>query len=516
MKLLSKNKTKLLKFFYDHPEKQFYIQEIGRRLRKKPGVFQRALNTLYKEGLLTSEYKANARFFGINRNHPLYNELKNLILKSAKLCLIISLLFFSYLHAEEGALTLKDAVIAALKNNKDIQMQEKQVQVARANILDATSQFLPHLNLDASYTYNDKMPSENIFFGFKNDNQIGLSLNESVYNGGANIANFKQAKLGLKAQGETLRAKKLDVEFEAKRLYYGLLLAYETELIARNLVEQAKKHYKNVEDKFKHGTASRFDTLQSKVQVSLLMPQLVSATNDIDYIKAELNKLLGRKVDTPIETNEKLEYAPVEIKEQEFLQAAYLNKPELILKVLGFDISRWSIEMAKSGYRPDVNIQAGYSYRSNNAGNIFNEEHKNWKSGLSVSIPIFEGFSTKAKVDAAREQYAQAALDKDNLADQIAVDIRKGCLDLKEAESIILSQRDSVDEAREALSIAEVSYNNGVGINLDVLDAQVALAQVRKNLSGGIYDYLMAKAYLDRGMAISFIKEEVNEKNKIR
>jgi outer membrane protein TolC len=516
MKLLSKNKMRLLKFFYGHSERQFYIQEIGRCLGKKPGVFQRALNSLYKERLLTSEYKANARFFAINKKHPLYNELKSLILKSVNLCLIMFLFSASGLRAEDKPLSLKDAIIIAFKNNKDIQIQEKQIDTAKANILDATSRFLPHINLDASYTRNDKVLAENIFTGYKNDNQIGLSLNQSVYNGGSNIANLKQARLGLEVQEETLRAKKLDVEFEAKRLYYGLLLAYETERIAKDLVDQTQEHYKNVEDQLAHGTASRFDALQSKVQVSLLIPQLVSAGNDIDYIKAELNKLLGRKVDTSIQTDEKLEYAPIEIKEGEFLQAAYLNKPELILKGLGVDISKWSIEMARSGYRPDINIQAEYLNRSNNIGNIFTEQHKNWNAGFSVTIPIFEGFSTKAKVDAAKAQYAQAGLDKDNLADQIAVDVRKGCLDLKKAESIILSQKDNIAEANEALKISEVSYANGVGINLDVLDAQVSLAQVRKNLVGGIYDYLMAKASLDRSMAVSFIKEGGNEKNKVR
>jgi len=57
-----------------------------------------------------------------------------------------------------------------------------------------------------------------------------------------------------------------------------------------------------------------------------------------------------------------------------------------------------------------------------------------------------------------------------------------------------------------------VSYDNGVAVNLDVLDAQVSLAQIQNNLAGGIYDYLMAKASLDRIMAQSYIREEMHEK----
>ncbi|MDD5465528.1 MAG: hypothetical protein PHP73_04195 [Candidatus Omnitrophica bacterium] len=84
MKILNKNTIKLLKLFYKHPESQFYIQQIGRLLGKKPGVFQRTLNNLYKDGLLLSEYKANARFFRINKNYYIYNELKSIIDKSVK------------------------------------------------------------------------------------------------------------------------------------------------------------------------------------------------------------------------------------------------------------------------------------------------------------------------------------------------------------------------------------------------------------------------------------------------
>jgi outer membrane protein TolC len=117
-----------------------------------------------------------------------------------------------------------------------------------------------------------------------------------------------------------------------------------------------------------------------------------------------------------------------------------------------------------------------------------------------VSLPVFDGYSTKAKVDQARARYEQAVLAKEDLGEQIAVDIRKACLDLKQAQAIIESQKDNIEEAREALKISEVSYDNGEGTNLDVLDSQVSLSQVQKNLSEGVYDYLMAKAFLDRTM----------------
>lgn len=522
---LTKNKTKLLKLFYANPGQSYYMHEIGRLLRKKPGVFQRVINKMEREGILTSEYRANARYFRANTRYPIYSELKSILAKADKLgkgkisaaVLLLVFLFAAYsgVWAEEpkepvpGELSLKQAIASAFKNNKELMIQEQVVEEARAGILYARSAFLPQLNLDASYTHRAAALKSStvglkrdygVFGGYRNDNELGISLEQPIYTGGANLSNLRQAQLSLQVQEETLRAAKLNIEFEAKRLFYGLLLAYESERIAAELVGQAEAHYRHVLDRFQQGASSRFDVLQSKVQVSKLFPQLVKARNSVQLIMAELNKLIGLPVREITHPEGKLSYAPIEVKEDEFLKTAYLHKPEMQLKTLGIDIAKWQIELGKAGFRPQVAAGADYSYRANNTANMFNTRHNDWNIGLTVRVPLFDGFSSKAKVEEAKARYAQADLSKKNLIDQIALDIRQNCLDLQEALAIINSQKDSITEAREALRISEVSYDNGEAINLDILDAQVSLAQIEENLAEGIYDYLMAAASLDRNM----------------
>ena len=81
-RFLSKNQLLLLRLFFVNPKKSFYMQEVGRILEKKPGVFQRTLNALAEEGWLKSEYRAHARFFQANTQHPLYPELKRIVAKT--------------------------------------------------------------------------------------------------------------------------------------------------------------------------------------------------------------------------------------------------------------------------------------------------------------------------------------------------------------------------------------------------------------------------------------------------
>ncbi len=451
--------------------------------------------------------------------------LKSMIYSDRKIIIPVFVLLWVWLFLPCGfseerkpaGLSLEDAIRIAFKNNKDIQIQEEELKIAKARITGARSEFIPKVNLQSGYTHNDAILSLStsanpkkdmgVVAGYKNDNQLNTTIDETIYNGGINIANFKQAQLGLRTSEETLRAKKFDLEFEAKRLYYGLLLAYETERIAQDLIGQAKSHYEDVQNKFQQGTSSRFDLLQSKVQVSKVMPELVKAKNNVHLLTEDLKKLLGFKMKESFTVNEHLQYSSVEIREGEFLKQAYLNKPEMVLNSLGIDISKWSVEMAKGGWRPQINASGGYGYRSNDWLDMFNNRHTNWHLGVSVTVPVFDAWLTKSKVDEAKAKYTQALLRKDNLFDQIAVDIRQACLDLKAAETVIDSQKDNLEEAKEALKISMVSYDNGVGTNLDVIDSQVSLAQVEQNLSVGIYDYLMAAAFLDRTRGESFLRE---------
>lgn len=78
----TKNQTLILEIFFNHPQKSFYLRQIARMLGKEPGVFQKDINQLVKDGLLISKYQANNRFFGLNKEYPLYYELKSIFFKT--------------------------------------------------------------------------------------------------------------------------------------------------------------------------------------------------------------------------------------------------------------------------------------------------------------------------------------------------------------------------------------------------------------------------------------------------
>ncbi len=132
MKPLTKNRAELLKLFFTNPDRAFYMQEIGRILEKKPGIFQRTLNNLVSEGILESEYKANARYFKVNRSYPLFKELKNIVFKTVGIKgsigdvlkeagdIKMAFIYGSYAKAKENYLSDIDIIIIGAPNEDDL------------------------------------------------------------------------------------------------------------------------------------------------------------------------------------------------------------------------------------------------------------------------------------------------------------------------------------------------------------------------------------------------------------
>ncbi len=123
MKPLTKNRADLLRLFFTNPERSFYMHEIGRILGKKPGAFQRTINSLEEEGVLTSEYQANARYFKVNKDYPLYKELKSIVYKTVGVGgsireklrhfpgLKLAFIYGSYAKKEDNSLSDIDLII---------------------------------------------------------------------------------------------------------------------------------------------------------------------------------------------------------------------------------------------------------------------------------------------------------------------------------------------------------------------------------------------------------------------
>lgn len=147
MKPLTKNRAELLRLFFTNTDRSFYMQEIGRILGKKPGIFQRTLNNMVSEGILKSTYQANTRYFKLNKNYPLYKELKSIVFKTVGIVgsiravltqfanIKFAFIFGSYAKARENYLSDIDlAVIGRPDEDKLIRALDRLEEKLRREI----------------------------------------------------------------------------------------------------------------------------------------------------------------------------------------------------------------------------------------------------------------------------------------------------------------------------------------------------------------------------------------------
>ena len=120
----------------------------------------------------------------------------------------------------------------------------------------------------------------------------------------------------------------------------------------------------------------------------------------------------------------------------------------------------------------------------------------NWMTGLSLSIPLFDGGRSSARVDQARLSLAQLQAQRRKLESQITLEVKSAALDLQEAQERIAAQQQTIGQAERGLSIAQVRFGSGMSTQLEVLDAQLALTTARTQYIRTLYDYAVAMVSL--------------------
>jgi outer membrane protein len=427
---------------------------------------------------------------------------------------------------EKLKLSLEESVDLALRQNPQHLATSKRVDAARSGVREAVSAFFPSLNGQGMRTLSEKVmelefpsmipgqPPQRVEIDFTRDYQFSLSLSVPLFTGGQLVSGFRQADYNLKSSKEELRRSKQSTVLNTKRAFYGILLAEDFVKVSQEAVRDAEEFYKNVKVQYEVGMASQFDLLRSEVRLANLKPQLIRAKNSLEIAKLNLKTILGIDLSKDIEIEGMIEYKPVTINVDECISTALKNRPELKQLTFQEGIAKQGLNMARASGFPSVAISGQYNYWADQ----FNFKDDNWQNyyslNLVLNIPIFNGLSTSARVAKSRAMIKELELTQDGLIDMLKFEVRQAVLKIKEAEQSLLSQEKNVEQAEESLRIAELNYNEGLVTILDVQQAQTALAQSKTNYSQALYDYVVARAELDKAMGVN--KNEEKKEKKIR
>ena len=435
--------------------------------------------------------------------------------KAGTFILVAALMFGLYAVAfsqEKITLTLEDSIKLALEQNPFYLAEKAKEDQASYMVREAVSSFFPALNAQGMHILDKKvmtidmpsfvpgMPPQKIKLDFTRNYQFSLSFSLPLSAGGRLVSGYKQANYNLMSTKEAIRQSMQETVFNVKKAFYGYLLAKKFVEVSEEAVGLAEKHWKNVKSLYDVGMASKFDLLRSEVQVANLKPQLIRAKNGLSTAELGLKTLLGLDLKQPIEVKGELSYKEFEANVDADVAQALTNRPEMNQLKFQQQMAAEMLKMARGAYLPTLAIGGAYNYW----GNRFKFTKDSWESYYSVNlvldIPLFNGFVNSAKVGESKAMLRQLDYSRKGLSEMVKFEVQEAILSLQQAKESLLSQEKNVEQAQEAVRIADLNYGEGLATNLDVSFAQMALTQAKTNYSQALYDYALALAQLEKAI----------------
>lgn len=330
----------------------------------------------------------------------------------------------------------------------------------------------------------------------------GISVNIPLYTGGLVEGQIDVAKLGkTNAQEEILRVEQA-TKYSAIQGYYALLAYQELQGVYHEAVDNLQGHLDNVQAQYNVGTKARVDVLSSDVSLANAKTTAITADNNVAVAESNLNNILGLPLETKLNlADHQLPFDTYNISLQEATDYAMKYRPEVLQAAIAVQEAERNIDIADAGNKPTVAITGGNDWADNTFPGI-DANKRSWKVAAGVTYNFYDGGATKAKVNQAKQDLLVARETEQKTREAVQLEVKQAYLNIRSAAQKVEETQTVVDQARENYRIQNIRYQAGVGINLDVLDAQLSLNEAQVNHIQALYDYNVGIAKLEQVMGV--------------
>jgi outer membrane protein TolC len=211
---------------------------------------------------------------------------------------------------------------------------------------------------------------------------------------------------------------------------------------------------------------------------------------------------MGMNQQEPITLTDKLADVEVDMEKVNTQNFNYSSRIEYSILETQRDLATLDIRNIKAGYYPSVALNARYG--GNVANNVFNSiaEPNNWFSfgyvGIGVNIPIFDGLRKNYQTQQAKLRLENANSGLKLTQQSIDLQLNSSSTNLTNALQQLESQKQNMVLAEDIARVAKIKYQEGVGTNLEVINAETDLRTAQTNYYASLYDALVAKVDLDK------------------
>ena len=431
---------------------------------------------------------------------------------------IISALMLSMLTASaQKQWTLQECLDYALENNITLQKSQLQKRSATEDLIGSKHALLPTLNASTNQSLGYQ-PWKDSGISTVTNGTVNTKVDKTSYNGSYSLSgqwtvwngnkNYNNIKLnGLTEQQAELTVHETanTIQERIAQLYAQILYMAENVKVKEQTLETSKKNEARGQEMLNVGKMSKADLAQLTAQRANDEYSIVEARGQLMEYKLQLKQQLEitdeDEFDVAIPTidDERLlaEIPPL----QSVYEEALINRPEMERLQLAIKSSDVSLAIAKAGWLPTVNMTGGVTTSTNSlSNNGWGDQMKtnvNTSLGLGVTMPIYDGRTTKTAVNKAKIKQLQAHLDLLDKQKTLYADIQKYWVNALTNQQKYKAATSSVESAQESYDLLSEQFRLGLKNIVELMKGKDSLLSAQQNKLQSKYLALYNKQMLD-------------------
>ncbi|HEY2747972.1 MAG TPA: TolC family protein [Polyangia bacterium] len=435
-------------------------------------------------------------------------------------------------------LTLADALQTAQKDQPTVHQAHANTDVAKARIGEARAPLLPQISGSASYTrgtnntyFSSIACAQTVIGGsatgtggmmttlppsWASCDKLNLSVtaSQTLWDASGQLARWRQNVVFAESVEDTERATRLTVALNVRTFYFTARANKQLVQVAKDTLANQQKHLDQVVGFVKVGTQPEIALAQQKTAVANAQVQFITAQNNYEVAKAQLNQAIGIERDTAYDVEDE-STPPIEGEDKDtdpLLAEALKARPDYLSLDKQIEAQRLAIWAAKTAYGPNLTASTTFSDQGGLApasqgifdsmGDLIGTSsypHSlawNWTFSLTLNWQLFQGGLTWYTVKEQKATLDGIVAQRDLLRQQVRLGVEQARLAVRAAKAAVIAADEAEVNAKEQLRLAEGRYAAGVGSIIELGDAQVAETTAAAQKVQADYNVSTARAQL--------------------
>jgi outer membrane protein len=466
------------------------------------------------------------------------------MMKKASLLFALCMFTAGWLHAQDDnagkSFTLEQAIDYALKNSVSIKNAAIDEQIAKAMVGEVRATGLPQVTGDVQLVHNTKLPrfftridtaggfppmsqeekdrsapfqNKTIgaanFFQLRNSGDAKVSISQLIFNG-SYFVGLQAAKTYKELSSKASTQTKIQTVENVTKAFYTVLINNQRINLFDANIARVDSLLKNTAALNANGFAEKIDVDRIKVTLNNLKTEKEKFQNlqdlSLELLKFQLNYPMNEELSI-VGSIDNIKLDSMSVDNQGL---NYSNRVEYSLLETQRRLQKLNVKNNYVAYLPTISAfgNFGYQTQSPTFGGLFQTQTKGFPEteaagpdkwyhyglvGLSLSLPIFDGFSKHYLTQQAKLEQRKVENNFQQLKSSIDLQVNQSEITLKNSLKSLASQKENVDLATEVARVTKIKYQEGVGSNLEVTEAETALREAQNNYYNALYDAMVAQ-----------------------